>query len=64
MTNEQAHALALEIAKKYGKEMAKELLTAVVLPIIDAKVLESGTKIDDIVWASAKDTAIKAIEAI
>lgn len=64
MTTEEGKQLASELVKKYGKDLAKELLLTVVLPIIDTKVLESGTKIDDVVWAAAKADAIKVIESI
>lgn len=54
----------LDILKRHGVEMAKELAVELLFPFIEEKVKESGNKIDDVVWAAIKDDAKKYIEEL
>jgi hypothetical protein len=62
MTTEEVKAKLAELGKKHGEALVKEVLLTVAFPLIDSKVAESETKIDDVVWGSIKAKAVEAVE--
>lgn len=60
----EAQAIALEIAKKHGIAMAKELVLLAVIPAIEEVVAKSENKIDDVVLAALKSAIVEAVEKL
>ena len=55
-------AAALEIVKKHGKQMAIELIDAVLLQALQDAVKASATPIDDIVLAALQEPLKQALK--
>lgn len=61
---EQVKEILLAELKPVAKPVALKILTTVLFPIIDLKVKESATPIDDLVWAAVKQSVLDAVNKI
>lgn len=64
MTSEQWKQLAEKHFKQPGIDFVKEAVVLELIPKADALVLASPNKIDDLVWAQAKEMLLKALEQL
>lgn len=60
----EVQAIALEIIKKHGKEMAKELILVAAIPALEEVVAKSPTKVDDMFLPAFEEALKKVIEKI
>lgn len=64
MNSEEHKALAEKHFKAPMMAYLKELVVLEVVPKADKMVLDSENKVDDVVWAMAKEALLKAIDEL
>lgn len=57
-------AIAKELGLAHGKALAKDLVLKVILPVVELKVKESKTLIDDAFLPTVEAAVIKALDGL
>lgn len=64
MNQEQWKQLVLKHFEQPMKAFLKEALVSELIPMAEKYVQESSNKIDDVVWAMAKEAILKGLEQV